>query len=498
MIKIAIIEDEPMIMRNLAVFIERLDPDFSDINCFSQGKDFLAFLEHNSPDIVISDIRLSDTLGTELLKQCKKTNPHIRFVIISAYKNFEYAKTAIEYKADAYLTKPIDRNALAQTLIGLKSELLKNISYHYNRSVTEIFRDTLKKCETGEISSNSELKSALKSSNIENVSQYGIFNVCITVDNIASISNAHSRNSESIMLSLSNFILMPDFNANGICIYKHFSTGNSLDLLFAIPTDAKENNDLFASVCEQLDFIKSKCLEYLNFSFKYVVIGNYENIFALLDGRFAFRADLTLCELEPFIDICFSAMALCLSKNNRPEYDKFVKKLYMLLKIKETEDVKLFKHLIMLLRDKLSDHFNVYVQSLPGLSLNASPQDFHEFCKNIFDCGPEPESSTLAEKAEQYIRKNISSPSLTLSEISNSCYTHPVYLSRIFKQTYNTTIHSYITSLRIAKAKDMLRRGESLNTIAYECGYKTVKYFSKTFKQIVGTSPSNYKKGWKE
>lgn len=88
MLKIAIIEDEPMILRNIALFAQRLDPEFSRVSQFLCGADFLEYIADELPDIVISDIRLPDMLGTDLLKRCKQINSNIKFVIISAYKKF--------------------------------------------------------------------------------------------------------------------------------------------------------------------------------------------------------------------------------------------------------------------------------------------------------------------------------------------------------------------------------------------------------------------------
>lgn len=497
MLKIAIIEDEPMILRNIALFAQRLDPEFSRVSKFLCGADFLEYIADELPDIVISDIRLPDMLGTDLLKRCKQINSNIKFVIISAYKNFEYAQSAIEYKADAYLTKPVEHSVLSQTLLNLKEELSKNISYHYNRSVNELLRIILSKCEKNVFKSQAELKLELEQYNILNIISNHFFTVCVSADNIASISAKHSCDSDYVMTSLSNFILMPDFNANGICVYKSVSIANMLKLYISVPLS--QESKPFSTAVNLLKLINDSCLEYLGFSLKHSIICEYGNIYDFLGKKAVFYTDLTLSEFELFVDFNISSMVLYYSENEETEYLHCVDSICAFLAAAKTEKSVYYKQYCSLLSEKIFNGFKTLAPFAEEPEFNDSfLSSFKAICQKIFDRHYKNQNgnSLLAEKTMQYIKDNLASQTLTLSEISNSCYTHPVYLSRIFKQTYDLTIHQCITSLRIAKAKEMLRQGASLDDVSYSCGYKTVKYFSKIFKQVTGESPTKYKKRW--
>lgn len=69
------------------------------------------------------------------------------------------------------------------------------------------------------------------------------------------------------------------------------------------------------------------------------------------------------------------------------------------------------------------------------------------------------------------------------------------WLSREFRAAYGEPVYSYLMTRRIERAMTMLRSGElSVTAICFEVGYGSVGTFSNRFKELVGMSPSEYKK----
>ena len=86
---------------------------------------------------------------------------------------------------------------------------------------------------------------------------------------------------------------------------------------------------------------------------------------------------------------------------------------------------------------------------------------------------------------------------ITLDALAASFYIDKFYLSKIFKETYGTTINSYILAKRITQAKRLLRFTElSIDEIGSRVGMNDANYFSRSFKKLEGISPSEYKKTW--
>ena len=100
----------------------------------SSGKEGIEIAKDNSVDIILSDFKMPDLNGIEVLQEVKKINPEISFVIVTAYGTVENAVKAMRLGAFDYISKPVDLDELdlmIERIIehkNLKSEnqLLKN------------------------------------------------------------------------------------------------------------------------------------------------------------------------------------------------------------------------------------------------------------------------------------------------------------------------------------------------------------------------------------
>ena len=86
---------------------------------------------------------------------------------------------------------------------------------------------------------------------------------------------------------------------------------------------------------------------------------------------------------------------------------------------------------------------------------------------------------------------------ITLDGLASLYYINKYYLTKSFKEQYGMSISAYIQSVRITKAKQLLRfSSKSVEEIGYECGLGTPQYFSQRFKEIEGVSPRKYREQW--
>lgn len=113
-----------------------------------------------------------------------------------------------------------------------------------------------------------------------------------------------------------------------------------------------------------------------------------------------------------------------------------------------------------------------------------------------------PEDRVTAKKkasvneVKDYIDNNYVEK-ITLDGLASQFFINKYYLTKVFKEQYGMSLSSYILSVRITKAKQMLRFSEkSIEEIGYECGLGSPHYFSQTFKSIEGVPPSVYRKQW--
>lgn len=86
---------------------------------------------------------------------------------------------------------------------------------------------------------------------------------------------------------------------------------------------------------------------------------------------------------------------------------------------------------------------------------------------------------------------------ITLDDLTERFFISKYYLTRVFRKQFGISISHYLLSIRITKAKQMLRfTDETVENIGYKCGLGAPHYFSRTFKQVEGISPSEYREKW--
>ena len=86
---------------------------------------------------------------------------------------------------------------------------------------------------------------------------------------------------------------------------------------------------------------------------------------------------------------------------------------------------------------------------------------------------------------------------IVLDELANQFFINKFYLTKIFKETYGTTINNYLISKRITQSKQLLRfTVMTVEQIADTVGMKDANYFSRMFRKVEGISPSEYRKLW--
>ena len=94
-----------------------------DVTSFSSANDVLKKLEIETPNVILTDIRMPGTSGIALLDQIQKNRPEIRVIVMTAHSDLESAVNSYEHGAWEYLPKPFDINeALRMVERALKSD----------------------------------------------------------------------------------------------------------------------------------------------------------------------------------------------------------------------------------------------------------------------------------------------------------------------------------------------------------------------------------------
>jgi YesN/AraC family two-component response regulator len=97
-------------------------------------------------------------------------------------------------------------------------------------------------------------------------------------------------------------------------------------------------------------------------------------------------------------------------------------------------------------------------------------------------------------KATAFIRDHLGEP-LRLSDVARAGGLAPNYFSRLFKERERINFEQYVQRLRAERAKQLLARTTlNVESVGRLCGFTSGPYFHRVFKQVVGTTPSTYRK----
>lgn len=123
-LRIYIVEDEERSRRGLADLITSLMPQALMVGQAADGRQALYDIQRLCPDLVFTDIRMPVMDGLALVRAIHERMPDypVNFVIISAYANFTFAKTAIALGVREYIVKPVDAEAVQDILQRLSQE----------------------------------------------------------------------------------------------------------------------------------------------------------------------------------------------------------------------------------------------------------------------------------------------------------------------------------------------------------------------------------------
>ncbi|WP_176087284.1 helix-turn-helix domain-containing protein [Virgibacillus dokdonensis] len=116
------------------------------------------------------------------------------------------------------------------------------------------------------------------------------------------------------------------------------------------------------------------------------------------------------------------------------------------------------------------------------------------FLQSIFGFGFIEEKNSIVKDSLKYISENLCESELSLEKVASKFYLNKSHYSRVFKEKVGVGFKTYVIQKRIEKAKILLQHNYSVTDVCFTIGYNDLTHFSRTFKKIVGISPSEYRR----
>ena len=132
--KVVIADDEGVILQGLKKLIDWKSVDVELVGEARDGQQLKEVIEETDPDIVIADIMMPHMTGLEVIRWYNETHSHAKFIFVSGYQEFTYAKEALQSGAVDYLLKPVGRK-------DLEDAVRKAIQKLEEQNTIEIFKE---------------------------------------------------------------------------------------------------------------------------------------------------------------------------------------------------------------------------------------------------------------------------------------------------------------------------------------------------------------------
>ncbi len=123
MLEVLIVDDIPSQVDSFAATIPKEELGISRIHKAYSGKEALALYREQTIHIVITDIRMPEMSGIELIREIREMGRKVKIIVISGYADFEYAQSVVPYNTSGYLMKPVNPDQMREMLAGLAEEI---------------------------------------------------------------------------------------------------------------------------------------------------------------------------------------------------------------------------------------------------------------------------------------------------------------------------------------------------------------------------------------
>lgn len=498
MIKVLIADDEPLLLRSLKKSIEMMDGEYSVIDTASDGKSALKKAEALNPDVIFTDIRMPIFDGLEFVGKLREKGISAKTVLISGYKEFEYAKKAITLGVEDYLVKPINPLVLQKILQKMKAELQEDIHEKQEAYLQAVIHG-------GKI----EMEDCFFDEKTEICVLYLCFDTYISYRNIQfKINDDSSYNKEIIqILDAQNkkyWILDGKYDNERIVVIEADKiTGDHLgrEIYQAVQDKLVVNvTGVYSGGIRTAEQFREKMLET-------GIVLRKKLIFS--EGRYI--------EAQKYSEEGLKKKA---SEGRISDYGYFER----MIKDKKYQDIGFFikkrlrecqeehwtqEELTELLRGWLftvEQQFRKHFESsMIDLTVTVS-QDYDELEKNlvnffesVIDEQDENPLSQVSVHTMESVKEYIDyyyTEKLSIMEIADKFNFSYSYLCTSFKRYFGESPNDYIIKKRIYKAKLLFDSDPvlSIKETAAMAGYDNPYYFSRIFKNVTGISPSQYKK----
>src|SRR5665647_753656 len=138
MIKILIVDDEKIERDALQKIIEKGIEGIQVVGQAENGNQAIELANLLMPDLILMDIQMPGVNGLDAIKQIKEQQPMIKYIMVTAYDTFEFARQALRYEVRDYLLKPSKAQIIVETVQKVVTEIIEEKQQFVNHEEDQL------------------------------------------------------------------------------------------------------------------------------------------------------------------------------------------------------------------------------------------------------------------------------------------------------------------------------------------------------------------------
>lgn len=505
--RIVIVEDEQQIRSGLTKLVERISPSYHVVGCVSNGVQGLSCVKTQHPDVVITDVRMPEMDGLEMIGALAASGIQPRYIIISAYSEFEYAKKAMSFGVSDYLLKPVSVAELTQALKKLELQLEASSVQEEVNSLDAAIRKLVLRDDSLDARTRMHIAEKYQLGSDELFAQVLFYfgqRYPLARDSIGRLTGQKLQSECRVVCAV-------PIESRQALLYVLIGIRDEMRFYTWLNSSTKIHAqtlwvgaDVSMAFCRGFERLHETALGLLDalpwkISFPRTPLLRWPDVTETVTEQCAFPGEIenqmrtAICsrnsqkivqQFQKFMEY-FNGETVYKPQEIRECYTRFIWTALNLSKevnILEADQVEMRHVMESILSAQNMAELNEVAQQLCAL-LEVALEQTEQQDQNI----------TIL-RAKSLIHEFYAS-GITLEEIAQKLNLTPEYLSTQFHRDTGEMFSTYIRNYRVNKAKELLIGTQlKLHQVAAQVGYTDPKYFSQVFKKCTGQLPTEYRR----
>lgn len=506
--KFLIVEDEIRIREGIRRLLPKLDPENEIAGEAENGEQGLVLIQELHPDVIITDVRMPVMDGLAMLEEAYREGCTAKAIVLSAYSEFEYARSALRLGVTEYLLKPINVADFSSAIERVKQEMEKDRKNRPGKigGLDQVLRNIL----SGDMKPEDEVLDYLRDRfGIEKTSPIAL--LVTYFEEWAEQKRADFLRKIRMILAErpgTLYCIQEDEKQREIrlILYNYKESDN---MKRWIQGHFLREHDKMHSVAMGWTEVKDTCL----------LRESYEAVERCLEWTIPMGDDVIISYPEILniqTEMCIYPLdieeqmktAVCLGDEEKTikslkRFQRYFQdqKLYSPQNIKECY-IRFFWSMMHFLKEAGS----IFSEDVDQRELldQVTRARTRQGLEDAVDRLLKERRNSNEEIGNLNVRRAVAMihefyrTGITLDEIAARLGITPEYLGTQFHQEMGINFSAYVRKFRIEKAKKLLLGTDmKLYEIAEQAGYTDAKYFSRVFKAETGILPAEYRKTYK-